>query len=62
MVAVENTEYFVRYKDKLDERIFQGPLTLENYRERFHHLLCWEEKEHIATLSNRYVDALYTHA
>jgi exoribonuclease R/predicted ribonuclease YlaK len=52
-VTVENTKYFFHYGDKLDERIFHGPLTLENYKKRFHHLLCWEEKEHVSILSDR---------
>ena len=52
---VENTEYFFLYKDVLDECIFQEPLTPGNYRKRYHHLLCWEEKEHMSILSERYV-------
>ena len=56
-VTVENTKYFFQYGDKLDERIFHGPLTLENYKKRFHHLLCWEEKEHMSILSERFVPA-----
>ena len=56
-VTVENTKYFFHYGDKLDERIFHGPLTLENYKKRFHHLLCWEEKEHVSILSDRFVPA-----
>ena len=50
-----NTEYFLHYKDKLSESVFEGPLTPLNYKERFHHLLCWEEKEHMCILSNRFV-------
>ena len=35
--------------------LFDAPLTPENYQERFHHLLCWEESEHIKQLANRLV-------
>ena len=54
-----NTEYFLHYKDKLNESVFEGPLTPLNYKERFHHLLCWEEKEHMCILSNRYVSSTF---
>ena len=35
--------------------LFDAPLTPENYQERFHHLLCWEEHEHIKQLAERLV-------
>ena len=31
----------------------QYELSRENYKERFHKLLCWEEKEHIDILGKR---------
>ena len=31
----------------------QQEVTRENYKEKFHKLLCWEEKEHIDILGNR---------
>ena len=46
------SEYF--NSTKLDISILKKPLTRENYREKFHHLLCWEEKEHSKILSERY--------
>ena len=51
----EHTTYFQKYKEKLNTQMFQKPytLTVENYQESFHHLLCWEEKEHMSILANR---------
>ena len=46
------SEYF--NSTKLDIAVLKKPLTRENYREKFHHLLCWEEKEHSKILSERY--------
>ena len=52
----QHTTYFQKYKEKLNAQMFEKPytLTVENYQESFHHLLCWEEKEHMSILANRW--------
>ena len=42
-----------RVKEDLDIADIQQELTRENYKEKFHKLLCWEEKEHIDILERR---------
>jgi len=49
-----SSKYFEEYRHKLSTNIISKPLTIENYREKFHHLLCWEEKEHCDILTKRY--------
>jgi superfamily I DNA and/or RNA helicase/exoribonuclease R len=51
--ATQHTEFFQKYREKLDIQVFEEPLTVANYQERFHHLLCWEEKEHMSILAKR---------
>lgn len=46
-------DYYEENKDKLDENILKQSLTRNNYREKFHQLLCWEEKEHEEKLGVR---------
>ena len=36
--------------------ILEDELTPYNYKEKFHHLLCWEEKEHDKQISEKYVN------
>ena len=38
-----------------NSHLFAAPLTPANYQERFHHLLWWEEREHIKQLAERLV-------
>lgn len=45
---------FMEYKSKLNIELLKQPLTRENYIEKFHHLLCWEEQEHDRILKLRY--------
>ena len=42
-----------RVKETLDIADIQQELTRQNYKEKFHKLLCWEEKEHIDILERR---------
>ena len=39
--------------ETLDIADIQQELTRETYKEKFHKLLCWEEKEHIDILERR---------
>ena len=59
MNAPQHTEFFQKYREKLDTTMFKGPLTVANYQERFHHLLCWEEKEHMSILAKRLSSLTY---
>ena len=44
------------YKNKLETHrcILEQELTAENYKEKFHLLLSWEEQEHAKQLAERY--------
>ena len=42
-----------RVTERLNIADIQQEVTRENYKEKFHKLLCWEEKEHIDILGNR---------
>ena len=52
-----HSESFTKYKSELDIDRLKQPLTRESYVEKFHHLLCWEEKEHDDLLKQRYMHA-----
>lgn len=47
------SESFTKYKSELDVVKLKQPLSTDNYVERFHHLLCWEEQEHDKILKQR---------
>ena len=49
----KHTDFYMQHKDLLDKAIIEKDLTRENYKEKFHHLLCWEEKEHEKLLAER---------
>ena len=38
-----------------NEEYFKADLSRSNYRDKFYHLLCYEESEHISLLSDKYV-------
>ena len=38
-----------------EQHILEQNLTEENYKKKFHHLLCWEEREHDEQLAVKYV-------
>ena len=42
-----------RIKEPLDPGIIEAPLTRENYKERFHNMICWEEKRHVEILDTK---------
>ena len=48
-----HTNFYRELEGKLDMKVIQRKLTPENYKEKFHHLLCWEEKEHERLLAER---------
>ena len=49
----EHSKSFTQYKHALDIEKLKQPLSRENYVEKFHHLLCWEEQEHDKILKQR---------
>ncbi len=50
----QHTDFYKRIKlDEHSQAIIRSELTRENYKEKFHHLLCWEEKEHEKILADR---------
>lgn len=51
-----HSKFYEEYKDKLSGYypvLKNEELTADNYTERFHHLLCWEEQEHDRQLAQR---------
>lgn len=44
-----------RIQEPLDIEDVKQKLTTDNYKEKFHKLLCWEEKKHIELLEKRYL-------
>ena len=56
-VSCGHSKYYEQHKFALvnDDALLQSNLTPENYKEKFHHLMCWEEKEHDDQLSKRYI-------
>ena len=53
-----HSSFYNEYKDRLESHrhILKEPLTADNYKEKFHFLLTWEEKEHDKQLAERYDD------
>ena len=52
----KNTIFSERVKDDLKLEDIQAELTIENYKDKLHNLLCWEEMEHISILHDRFVN------
>lgn len=50
----QHTDFYKEHKDKLHKAVIEKKLTRSNYKEKFHHLLCWEEREHEQVLTSRY--------
>ena len=48
-----SSSFLNRVEAELKIEDIKPELTVENYREKFHKLLCWEEKEHITILHER---------
>ena len=51
--AAKCSTFMERVEEDLDIADIRQELTRENYKEKFHKLLCWEEKEHIDILERR---------
>ena len=58
-VPVKYSAEYEKYKHLLNDRILKENLTVDNYKEKFHHLLCHEEEEHARQLAERYVATHY---
>ena len=54
------TDFLQRLEEDLTIADIEKPLTRENYKEKFHKLLCWEEKTHIEILEERLILMNYT--
>ena len=53
MYAASKESFSERIKEELDIEIIQAPLTRENYKKKFHHMICWEEKRHVEILDEK---------
>ena len=53
MYAASKESFNERIKEELDVKIIQASLTRENYKKKFHHMICWEEKRHIEILDEK---------
>ena len=58
--AARKTDFLERLEEDLTIADIENPLTRENYKEKFHKLLCWEEKAHIEILEERLILMNYT--
>ncbi len=56
VTPVHHTSFYEERKGKLksSRQLLDEPTTAENYKEKFHDLLCWEEQEHEKQLTERY--------
>ena len=54
-VPSQHSEFYDEYKGRLisHRHILDEPLTSQNYKEKFHLLLAWEEQEHDKQLAER---------
>ena len=52
--AASKEAFAERIKEELDFKIISAPLTRENYKKKFHNVICWEEKRHIEILEEKY--------
>ena len=48
-----SSSFFKRVETELKIEDIKRELNVANYKEKFHKLLCWEEKEHITILHER---------
>ena len=51
--AAKETEFSTRIQEDLQIEDVEVELTQANYKEKFHKLLCWEEKAHIEILGKK---------
>ena len=53
MYAASKESFKERIEEELNIQVIKAPLTRKNYKEKFHHMICWEEKTHIDVLGNK---------
>ena len=53
MYAASKESFSERIKEDLNIEVIQAQLTRENYKKKFHHMICWEEKRHIEILGEK---------
>ena len=53
MYAASKESFNERIKEELNIEVIQALLTRENYKKKFHHMICWEEKRHIEILDGK---------
>lgn len=51
--AAGKESFSERIKEELDLQVIKAPLTRENYKKKFHNMICWEEKRHIEILDTK---------
>ena len=51
--AAKKETFQERLQETLDINVVERKLTRRNYREKFHNLICWEERKHIEILRNK---------
>ena len=54
--AASKETFAERIKEELDMKVISAPLTRENYKKKFHTMICLEEKRHIEILDEKYND------
>ena len=54
-IPAQHSSFYDRFKHQLNprSRVLISSLVADNYKEKFHHLLCWEEQEHDRLLAER---------
>ena len=53
-------DYKLPPESELNEELLKEPLTRDNYKEKFHTLLCYEEHEHVRVLKERLTICVYS--
>ena len=53
MYAASKESFNERIKEELNIAVIEAELTRENYKKKFHHMVCWEEKRHIEILDEK---------
>jgi len=53
--AASNVYFAERIKEEIDVQVIEESLSVTNYKKKYHNLVCWEEKEHIEILENKWV-------
>ena len=58
---MKKSTFLDRVKQELTLEDIEQDLTALNYKQKFHMLLCWEEKEHITILHERLSSIVMTY-